>query len=57
MSIGPGEKRELTEEEIFQDDDYIDLISDPDCYIEEPEDDDKVVVDEDVIALLEKYGY
>lgn len=58
--MGPGEKRELTEEEILQDEEYIDMMVDDGLFFETADSYDE----EDLTAseieereILSKYGY
>ena len=58
--MGPGEKRELTEEEILQDEEYIDMMVDDGLFFESADfyDDEELTSSEvEEREILSKYGY
>lgn len=60
--MGPGEKRDLTEEEVLQDEEYIDMMIDDGFFFETSDsyEEDNCIDNEELDkerAILEKYGF
>ena len=59
--MGPGEKKELTEEEILEQEEYVEMILNEDDFIFQSADEYDEEIDDATLleekALLDKYGF